>query len=114
MAAAALVATLAGCTSESPPPVAATTPEPPPAPAEFHVEEATIELIQSAIKSGLTTCEGEVQAYIERARAYNGVCTALITEDGADIEATTGYVRAGAPLRFPTKTVKASTVFPDL
>ena len=55
-----------------------------------------------------------MQAYIDRARAYNGVCTALLTPDGADVAPATGYVRAGAPLVFPTKTVKASTIFPDL
>jgi Asp-tRNA(Asn)/Glu-tRNA(Gln) amidotransferase A subunit family amidase len=81
---------------------------------EFKVEEATIDSIQAAIKSGQTTCKNVVQAYIDRAKAYNGVCTALVTADGADIAPATGYVRAGAPLAFPTKTVKASTVFPDL
>jgi Asp-tRNA(Asn)/Glu-tRNA(Gln) amidotransferase A subunit family amidase len=52
--------------------------------------------------------------YIARAQAYNGVCTALVTEDGADIPAVEGYVRAGAPIAFPTHTVAASTLFPDL
>ena len=42
--------------------------------AEFTVEEATIDDIQSAIKSGEITCKGVVQAYIDRAKAYNGVC----------------------------------------
>jgi hypothetical protein len=28
---------------------------------------------------------GVVQAYIDRAKAYNGVCTALLTSDGADV-----------------------------
>ena len=55
-----------------------------------------------------------VQAYIDRAKAYNGVCTALLTPNGAGIAPTTGYVRAGAPLVFPTQTVKASTILPDL
>src|SRR6187431_773366 len=82
--------------------------------AKFTIEEATIAGIHDAIKSGATTCKGVVEAYIERAKAYNGVCTALITPDGADIPATTGYVRAGSPLAFPTKTVKASSVFPQL
>lgn len=80
----------------------------------FQVEEATIASIQSAIQSGETTCAQVVQAYINRAKAYNGVCTALITPDGAKIKPATGYVRAGSPLVFPTKTVKASTVFPKL
>src|SRR5262249_53243679 len=33
---------------------------------------------------------------------------------GAPIAATTGAVRAGSPLRFPTKTVRASTILPNL
>ncbi|MDR3416329.1 MAG: amidase [Nevskia sp.] len=80
----------------------------------FQVEEATIDDIQSAIKSGRTTCKDVVQAYIDRARAYNGVCTSLVTPDGARIKQEKGYVRAGSPLVFPTRTVKAATIFPDL
>ena len=90
----------------------ASTPAAPP--AAFAVEEATIDGIHSAIQSGRTTCSAIVQAYIDRARAYNGVCTSLVTADGADIAPSTGYVRAGAPLTFPTRTTKASTIFPDL
>jgi amidase len=81
---------------------------------KFQIEEATIEDIQTAIKKKHTTCKQVVEAYIERAKAYNGVCTALVTKDGADVPAVKGYVRAGSPLVFPTKTVKADTVFPDL
>ena len=44
----------------------------------------------------------------------NGVASMLVTEDGAPVPEATGTVRAGAPLRFPTETVKASTVLPDL
>jgi amidase len=80
----------------------------------FAVEESTIESLHAAITSGQTTCHSVVQAYIDRAKAYNGVCTALVTEDGADIAPRTGYVRAGAPLVFPTRTVKATTILPDL
>ena len=82
--------------------------------ALFAIEEATIDGIHAAIRSGQTTCPAIVQAYIDRARAYNGVCTSLVTADGADIAPATGYVRAGAPLTFPTRTTKASTIFPDL
>jgi amidase len=81
---------------------------------KFHVEEAGIESIQTAIKTGQTTCKAVVQAYIARAKTYNGVCTKLVTADGASIKPARGYVRAGSPLVFPTKTVKASTLFPDL
>jgi amidase len=104
LAAVLVLGSFAGCAKQS---------EAPPA-AKFNIEEATIAGIHDAIKSGATTCKGIVEAYIERAKAYNGVCTALITPDGADIPATTGYVRAGSSLVFPTKTVKASTVFPQL
>ena len=40
---------------------------------EFHIEEASITDIQSAIRSGQTSCKQVVQAYIARAKAYNGV-----------------------------------------
>ena len=85
-----------------------------PASPAFAIEEATIDGIHAAIRSGQTSCSAIVQAYIDRARAYNGVCTSLVTADGADIPPATGDVRAGAPLTFPTKTTKASTIFPDL
>jgi amidase len=80
----------------------------------FRLEEATIDELHQAIKSGQTTCVAIVQHYIERVRAFNGVASALVTEDGAPVPATTGAVRAMAPLRFPTKTVKASELLPDL
>jgi len=80
----------------------------------FEVEEATIAGIHAAITSGATTCRAVVQAYLDRAKAYNGVCTALVTAEGADVPPATGYIRAGAPLAFPTRTVKASAILPDL
>lgn len=82
--------------------------------AGFEVVEASIADSQSAIVSGTASCRDIVQAYVDRARAYNGVCTALVTPDGKPIAAATGYVRAGKPLLFPTTTVKAATIFPDL
>jgi len=90
----------AGCSREAPP--------------AFDLQEATIESIHSAITRGETSCRAVVEAYINRAKAYNGVCTALVTADGAPVAEATGAVRAGAPLRFPTQTVAASTIFPDL
>jgi amidase len=80
----------------------------------FRLEEATIEELHRAIRAGQTTCVEIVQRYIDRARAYNGVCSLLVTEDGASVPEAVGMVRATAPLRFPTETVKASTLFPDL
>ncbi len=106
----AVLAALGGCARDESAPMASA----PATKGEFAIEEATIADLHAAIQSGQTTCKGIVEAYIERARAYNGVCTALVTKDGADIPAALGYVRAGAPLAFPTKTVKASEVFPDL
>jgi amidase len=80
----------------------------------FHVEEASITDIQNAIRSGQATCKQVVQAYLDRVKAYNGVCTALLTMDGKPIPPSTGMVRAGAPIRYPTQTIAASTVFPNL
>jgi amidase len=80
----------------------------------FNVEEATIASTQKAIQDGKVTCQGVVQAYIDRIKAYNGTCTALVTADGKPIKSVKGIVRGGRPLTFPTKTVAASTYLPDL
>ena len=80
----------------------------------FHLEEATIAELHAAIKAGQTTCVEIVQHYINRARAYNGVASHLVTENGAPVPESSGAVRAQEPLRFPTETVKASTILPDL
>jgi amidase len=80
----------------------------------FQLEEATIDDLHGAIRSGATTCLAVVQHYLARARAYNGVASLLVTAEGAAVPEAVGAVRAGAPLRFPTETVKASTVLPDL
>jgi amidase len=80
----------------------------------FCLEEATIEQLHKAIRAGQTTCVAVVQHYIERARAYNGVASVLVTEDGAPIPEELGAVRALAALRFPTETVKVSSLLPDL
>ena len=74
----------------------------------FHLEEATIAELHQAIKNGETTCVAVVRHYIERARAYNGVASVLVTVDGAVVREVTGAARATAPLRFPTETVNAS------
>ena len=82
-------------------------------PEVFHIQEATIEQIHQAIQDGQISCRGLVQAYVDRARAYNGACTQLVTLDGAPIAPANGPVRAGSALRFPTATVPVSGVFPD-
>jgi amidase len=83
-------------------------------PGSFQVEESTIDELHAAIKDGRTTCRDVVQAYVDRARSYNGTCTALVTADGASIPAMKGQIRAGAPLKFPTKTRPASSFLPNL
>jgi amidase len=90
------------------------TPAPDAQDKPFRVDEATIDELHTAIKSGRTTCLAVVRQYIDRVRAYNGVASLLVTEDGNPIPAMNGAVRALAPLPFPTETVKASVVLPDL
>jgi amidase len=80
----------------------------------FRLEEATIAELHQAIKNGETTCVAVVRHYIERARAYNGVASVLVTADGAPVPEAVGAVRATAPLRFPTETAKASAILPGL
>ena len=79
----------------------------------FHLEEATIAGIHDAIREGQITCQGLVQAYINRAKAYNGMCTMVVTRDGAPIAAATGAVRAGSPIAYPTRTAPVSSVLPN-
>ena len=80
----------------------------------FRLEEATIEELHAAIRTGQTTCVEVVTRYLARIRAYNGVASLLVTDDGAPIPEADGMVRAGAALAFPTETVPASALFPDL
>ena len=80
---------------------------------KFHLEEATIDSIQSGIRAGEVTCKQVVEGYIARAKAYNGMCTKLVTADGAKIPAALGTVRNGSPLKFPTETVAIKSLFPD-
>ena len=81
---------------------------------QFYLEEATIDELHAAIKSGQTTCVEIVQYYIDRVRAYNGVASMLVTEDGGPVPEATGVLRGKEALRFPTQTLKADTVLPDL
>lgn len=82
--------------------------------SRFQVEEATIDELHRAIQDGRTTCTAVVQQYIDRARAYNGACTQLVTKDGAPITPGPGVERAGAPVRFASETMAASTILPNL
>ncbi len=82
--------------------------------APFQVEEATIDELHQAIRAGRTTCVAVVQHYLARVRAFNGVASMLVTADGAPVPAVPGTVRGGAPLQFPTQTLPASAILPDL
>lgn len=79
----------------------------------FRLEEATIAEVHRAIQTGQITCRGLVQAYVDRAKAYNGVSDRLVTTDGAPISPAPGTVRAGSSLKFPVETVAISTLVPD-
>ena len=83
-------------------------------PKPFQLEEASIADLHAAIRDGRTTVVAVVERYLARARAFNGVASRLFTADGAKVAEVPGVTRAGAPLRFPTETVKASTILPDL
>jgi Asp-tRNA(Asn)/Glu-tRNA(Gln) amidotransferase A subunit family amidase len=80
----------------------------------FRLEEATIDELHRAIMAGETTCVAVVQHYLDRVRAFNGVASVLVTEDGGAVAPVAGAVRGGAALSFPTQSVKASDVLPDL
>ena len=79
----------------------------------FELEEASIESIHGAIRSGATTCQQVVEGFIARARVYNGTCSKLVTKDGAKVKAVPGAVRAGAPLKFATDTLAINKLVPD-
>ena len=76
--------------------------------------EATIEELHAAIKAGQTTCIDIVQAYLDRVIVYNGVASMLVTEDGTPVPDAPGVVRGKQALRFPTGTIAAPTILPDL
>ena len=57
---------------------------------------------------------GIVRHYLTRVRAFNGTSNLLVTKDGEAVADTKGALRGGAPLHFPTETVKASALLPDL
>ncbi|MBV8738823.1 MAG: amidase [Alphaproteobacteria bacterium] len=82
--------------------------------AQFRLEEATIDDLHRAIRAGETTVVAVVRQYLDRVRAYNGIASMLVTADGAPVPTAAGAVRAGEPLEFPTATVDAARIFPDL
>src|SRR5215469_8052341 len=80
----------------------------------FRIEEATIDELHRAIKAGETTCVAVVEQHLARVRAYNGVASRLVTAEGSPVATAEGTMRAGSPLHFPSETVVASTIYPDL
>ncbi|MGE0563547.1 MAG: amidase family protein [Pseudolabrys sp.] len=80
----------------------------------FQLEEATIADLHAAIRAGAVTVTQVVQHYLRRVHAFNGVASMLVTEDGAEVAEAAGAVRGGAPLKFPTRTIKGSDILPDL
>ena len=80
----------------------------------FDLFESSISEFHAAIKAGATTVTRVVEEYIARAEAYNGVSSMLVTVDGEPVADTPGVVRAGAPIKFPTETIPASDILPDL
>jgi Asp-tRNA(Asn)/Glu-tRNA(Gln) amidotransferase A subunit family amidase len=79
----------------------------------FRLEEATIEEMHAAIRAGQITCAQIVQHYIDRAKAFNGVASLIVTEDGRPVAGARGAVRAGSALDFPKETVPARDILPD-
>src|ERR1051326_2428403 len=84
------------------------------APDVFRLEETTIDDLHAAIRAGRTPCVDVVKHYLARVRAFNGVASLLVTQDGAPVAPAAGTMRGGAPIAFPTETVAAATFIPDL
>src|SRR5438128_1530292 len=80
---------------------------------QFELVEATISDAHRAIQQGQITCRGLVEAYLQRARAYNHSSDRLVTSDGKPIPPARGTVRAGKPIEFPTETVPISLLLPN-
>jgi Asp-tRNA(Asn)/Glu-tRNA(Gln) amidotransferase A subunit family amidase len=84
-----------------------------PRPLKFQLVEASIADVQQAIRARQVTCKDVVQGYLDRAKAYNGTCTQLVTADGAPITPGTGWVRAGSVVTYPSSTLPVSAILPD-
>ena len=79
----------------------------------FSIEETTIDAIHNAIRNGETTCRQVVQSYLERAKAYNGMCTQLVTKDGGSVSPSAGTVRNGTALMFPATSISINKILPN-
>ena len=80
----------------------------------FEVVEASISDFHKALKEGRTTVTKVVNAYLDRVKAYNGVSSMLVTENGEEVAEVPGVMRGGVPLKFPQKTKKVTEVLPDI
>ncbi|WP_245586104.1 amidase family protein [Solimonas soli] len=69
--------------------------------------------MHDAIRSGEVTCKRIVEGYVARAKAYNGMCTALVTADGRKAPSVMGRVVVGQARKFPTETIAISRIVPD-
>lgn len=63
-----------------------------PFPSKFHLLDATIDDVQSAIKSHQLTCTQLVELYLARIKAYNGVC---VSQPNGQLSAITVVPNAG-------------------
>jgi len=82
--------------------------------ADFQLQEATIDDIHKAIRSGEMSCKQIVEAYIARAKTYNvASCSKLVTADGAKVPKVLGATRSGIPVKYPTDSVAISKIVPD-
>src|SRR5882672_2891695 len=62
------------------------------APPPFHLMEATIPDVHRAIREGQITCRGWVEAYLNRAKAYNGTCNRQVIWPSRMARWTSGIV----------------------
>ena len=70
---------------------------------EFRLHEATIDDVHRGIRTRQVSCKRIVQAYIDRAKAFNGVASMLVTADGKPVPAAPGVIRAGARADLPDR-----------
>jgi amidase len=81
---------------------------------KFEVVEASVADLHEAIRNGRAKVVEVVQKYIDRVRAYNGVSSMLVTENGTEVPKVDGVIRGGMQLTFPTRTKNVAEVLPDL
>ncbi len=81
---------------------------------KFEVVEASIDDLHDSILNGRLKVVEVVQKYIDRIRAYNGISSVLVTEDGHEVPEVAGVIRGGVQLKFPKETKKVTEVLPDL